>query len=114
MLDMVKSCSSATHALWSAGSLRLVAIVQGVISGELAASDIGIASAGFHTSALARRRAVVSGNDVIVVEGTLHDPNQGDDWALPFCVELTIVDGRIVRDDTSTDYSRLARIRLSR
>lgn len=47
-----------------------------------------------------------SGDDVIVVEGTLHDPDQGDDWALPFCVVLTIVDGRIVRDDTYTDYSR--------
>lgn len=47
-----------------------------------------------------------SGDDVIVVEGTLHDPDQGDDWALPFCVVLTTAGGRIVRDDTYTDYSR--------
>ena len=47
-----------------------------------------------------------SGDDVIVVEGVLHDPDQGDDWKLPFCVVLTISDGRIVRDNTYTDYSR--------
>ncbi len=47
-----------------------------------------------------------SGDDVIVVEGVLHDPDQGDDWTLPFCVVLTITDGKIVRDDTYTDYSR--------
>lgn len=47
-----------------------------------------------------------SGDDVIVIEGTLRDPDQGDDWALPFCVVLTVADGRIARDDTYTDYSR--------
>ena len=47
-----------------------------------------------------------SGDDVIVVEGVLHDPDQGDDWKLPFCAVLTIAEGRIVRDDTYTDYSR--------
>jgi ketosteroid isomerase-like protein len=47
-----------------------------------------------------------SGDDVIVIEGVLHDPDQGADWKLPFCVVLTITDGRIVRDDTYTDFSR--------
>lgn len=51
-------------------------------------------------------RSHASGDDVIVVEGVLHDPDQGDDWKLPFCVVLTIADGRITRDDTYTDYSR--------
>jgi ketosteroid isomerase-like protein len=46
------------------------------------------------------------GDDVITVEGVLHDPDQGDDWALPFCVVLTIAEGKIVRDDTYTDFSR--------
>ena len=44
--------------------------------------------------------------DVVVVEGTLLDPDQGDDWKLPFCVVLTFNDGLIVRDDTYTDFSR--------
>lgn len=47
-----------------------------------------------------------SGDDVIVVEGTLHDPDQGADWKLPFCVVLTIANGKVVRDDTYTDFSR--------
>ena len=38
--------------------------------------------------------------------GTLLDPDQGDDWKLPFCVVLTFNDGLIVRDDTYTDFSR--------
>lgn len=45
-------------------------------------------------------------DDVAVVEGTLLDPDQGDDWALPFCAVLTISDGRIVADNTYADYSR--------
>lgn len=49
--------------------------------------------------------------DVVVVEGTLVDPDQGADWKLPFCVVLTITDGKIVRDDTYTDFSRWPGIR---
>lgn len=44
--------------------------------------------------------------DVVTVEGTLVDPGQGPEWKLPFCAVLTIVDGKIVRDDTYADYSR--------
>ncbi len=47
-----------------------------------------------------------SGDDVIVIEGTLHDPDQGADWKLPFCVVLTIANGKVVRDDTYADFSR--------
>ena len=51
-------------------------------------------------------RTHASGDDVIVIEGVLHDPDQGADWKLPFCVVLSITNGRIVRDDTYTDFSR--------
>lgn len=51
-------------------------------------------------------RTHLSGDAVAVVEGVLHDPDQGDDWTLPFCVVLTVANGVIVRDDTYTDYSR--------
>lgn len=44
--------------------------------------------------------------DVVVVEGTLLDPDQGDDWTLPFCAVLTFAEGKVVRDDTYTDFSR--------
>lgn len=44
--------------------------------------------------------------DVVTVEGTLLDPDQGEDWALPFCAVLTFADGKVVRDDTYADYSR--------
>ncbi len=36
----------------------------------------------------------------------LSDPDQGADWKLPFCVVLTFADGKVVRDDTYTDFSR--------
>ena len=44
--------------------------------------------------------------DVVIVEGTLLDADRGEDWTLPFCAVLTFQDGRIVRDDTYTDFSR--------
>lgn len=52
---------------------------------------------------IARTHAV---DEVVIIEGVLFDPDQGDDWKLPFCAVLTVTDGRIVRDDTYTDYSR--------
>jgi ketosteroid isomerase-like protein len=51
-------------------------------------------------------RTHTCGDDVVVIEGTLLDPDQGADWKLPFCVVLTIADGKIVRDDTYTEFSR--------
>ena len=50
-------------------------------------------------------RSHVAG-DVVTVEGALFDPDQGDDWKLPFCVVLTIAGGKVVRDDTYTEFSR--------
>lgn len=44
--------------------------------------------------------------DVTVVEGTLLDPDKGDDWELGFCAVLTVEDGTIVSDNTYTDFSR--------
>ena len=44
--------------------------------------------------------------DVVTVEGVLSDPDQGDDWKLPFCVVLTFADGKIVSDNTYTEFSR--------
>jgi ketosteroid isomerase-like protein len=44
--------------------------------------------------------------DVAVAEAELLDPDQGDDWRLPFCAVLTCRDGRIVSDWTYADYSR--------
>ena len=51
-------------------------------------------------------RTHAAGDDVVVVEGTLVDPDQGEDWKLPFCVVLTIANGKIARDDTYTEFSR--------
>jgi len=44
--------------------------------------------------------------DVVVVEATLFDPDQGDEWRSPFCAILTFKDGRIVEDRTYLDDTR--------
>ena len=44
--------------------------------------------------------------EVVVAEAELVDPDQGDDWRLPFCAVLTCRDGRIAADWTYADYSR--------
>ena len=44
--------------------------------------------------------------DVVVVEATLFDPDQGDQWQSPFCAILTFKDGRIVEDRTYLDDTR--------
>jgi ketosteroid isomerase-like protein len=41
--------------------------------------------------------------DVVVVEATLLDPDQGDAWQSPFCAVLTFKDGKIVEDRTYLD-----------
>jgi ketosteroid isomerase-like protein len=46
-----------------------------------------------------------SGN-VVVVEATLLDPDQGPDWQSPFCSVLTFRDGKIVSDRTYLDVTR--------
>jgi ketosteroid isomerase-like protein len=44
--------------------------------------------------------------DVVVVEATLFDPDQGDEWQSPFCAVLTFKDGLIVEDRTYLDDIR--------
>ena len=44
--------------------------------------------------------------NVVVVEATLFDPDQGDEWLSPFCAILTFKDGRIVEDRTYLDDTR--------
>ena len=44
--------------------------------------------------------------NVVVVEATLFDPDQGDEWLSPFCAILTFEDGRIVEDRTYLDDTR--------
>jgi limonene-1,2-epoxide hydrolase len=52
------------------------------------------------------RTHAADGADVVVAEAELLDPDQGDDWRLPFRAVLTCRDGRIVVDRTYADYSR--------
>jgi limonene-1,2-epoxide hydrolase len=52
------------------------------------------------------RTHATDGADVVVAEAELLDPDQGDDWRLPFCAVLTCRDGRIIADWTYADYSR--------
>jgi len=47
-----------------------------------------------------------AGGNVVCVEATLLDPDQGEDWSLPFVAVLTIHDGLIVTDRTYADWSR--------
>jgi ketosteroid isomerase-like protein len=44
--------------------------------------------------------------DVVVVEATLFDPDQGDAWQSPFCAVLTFKDGKIIEDRTYLDETR--------
>lgn len=45
--------------------------------------------------------------NVVCVEAVLLDPDQGEDWSLPFVAVLTVdADGRIAIDRTYTDWSR--------
>ncbi len=43
--------------------------------------------------------------DVVTVEVTLLDPDQGDDWSLPFVAVLVMQDGKIAIDRTYADYT---------
>lgn len=62
-----------------------------------------LAAAPRRTSRVENMHAV---GDVVVVEGTLLDPDRGDDWTLPFCAVLTWRDGKVVSDNTYADFSR--------
>ena len=44
--------------------------------------------------------------NVVVVEATLFDPDQGDEWKSPFCAVLTFKDGKIIEDRTYLDETR--------
>ncbi len=47
-----------------------------------------------------------SGDNVVVVEAVLLEPDEGPEYVLPFCVVLTIVDGKIISDCTYADMTR--------
>lgn len=56
-----------------------------------------------------RRMEVVASHtagDVVTVEAILTDPDQGEDWKLPFCAVLQVRDGKVVRDTTYTEFTR--------
>ncbi len=61
-------------------------------------------------AAAPRRRAEIiaahPSGDTVTVEGVLRDPDQGEDWRLPFCAVLQLADGKVVRDTTYTEFSR--------
>ena len=44
--------------------------------------------------------------DAVIVEAVLFDPDQGDDWQIPFVAVLTMKDGKIITDRTYADWSR--------
>ncbi|MEM7342263.1 MAG: nuclear transport factor 2 family protein [Actinomycetota bacterium] len=84
-----EGCTFGGHALTHA---QLIALERRVLD-----------AAPNRRAVIDRRHAI---GDGVVVEGRLLDPDQGDDWQLPFCVVLTISDGLIVADNTYTDFSR--------
>lgn len=43
--------------------------------------------------------------DVVTVEVTLLDPDQGDDWSIPFVAVLVMRDGKIAIDRTYADFT---------
>jgi ketosteroid isomerase-like protein len=47
-----------------------------------------------------------SGDEVVVVEGMILDPEQGEEWKLPFCAVLTCRNGRIVSDWTYAEFAK--------
>ena len=53
-----------------------------------------------------RLDSTYAAGDVVVVEATLFDPDQGDQWQSPFCAVLRFKEGRIVEDRTYMDESR--------
>jgi ketosteroid isomerase-like protein len=58
-------------------------------------------------------RAMASG-DTVVVEALLFDPDQGEDWQLPWCAVLRFRDGKIVSDHTYLDPARWPGFRAPR
>jgi limonene-1,2-epoxide hydrolase len=60
------------------------------------------------SAAAPRRRLIIerkhASGDAVVVEATLVDPDQGEDWELPFVAVLTTKDGRIITDRTYADW----------
>ena len=64
-------------------------------------------------AAAPRRRLSIShkhaSDDVVCLEAVLHDPDQGEDWALPLVALLTVRDGRVGTGRTYVDWSRWPR-----
>lgn len=46
------------------------------------------------------------GEDVLVVEAVLLDPDRGSEWEIPWCTVLTFREGVIVDDRNYLDFSR--------
>jgi hypothetical protein len=44
--------------------------------------------------------------DTVVCQGVITDPARGAGWSTMFCAVLTLVDGKIVRDETYLDLSQ--------
>ncbi|MDP3244078.1 MAG: nuclear transport factor 2 family protein [bacterium] len=42
----------------------------------------------------------------VIVESLLYNPDLGEDWTLPWCSLLTIVDGKISSDRNYLDFSK--------
>jgi limonene-1,2-epoxide hydrolase len=42
----------------------------------------------------------------VIVESLLHNPDLGEDWSLPWCSFLTIIDGKISSDRNYLDFSK--------
>lgn len=69
---------------------------------------IGLEQA-IHSAAPRRRgsaeRLIAVGNTV-VCQGILTDPGRGANWSSPFCVVLTLQDGKIILDQTYMDITQ--------
>jgi ketosteroid isomerase-like protein len=62
-----------------------------------------------HAAAPRRRMRVErvhSAGNIATVEAVLLDPDQGDDWQLPFVAVMTFRDGKICDDWTYADFTR--------
>lgn len=49
-------------------------------------------------------RVHASGNDVLVLEAVLLDPDRGPAWELPWCTVMTFRDGKIIEDRNYLDF----------
>lgn len=48
---------------------------------------------------------IIAKGDVVIVQASLVNPDMGPDWKSPFCVVLTLRNGKILRDETYLDMT---------